>query len=212
MNKMVDQVRKPKGKFGKIVAKSMNKGPHAKMGIWGLNNISINIDAIILDIGCGGGGNIDRLVKIAVDGKVYGIDYSETSIHISRRVNKENIEKGLVEIQLTSVSNLPFSKNTFDLVTAFESYYFWPDLINDLKGIYKILKVGCTLALINGGYKSENQKFKKRNEKWSKIGNFDIHTPDDFKEFLTKAGYSEIEIIEEVKKGWIIAKGKKINT
>jgi hypothetical protein len=72
--------------------------------------------------------------------------------------------------------------------------------------------VGCTLALINGGYKSENQKFKKRNEKWSKIGNFDIHTPDDFKEFLTKAGYSEIEIIEEVKKGWIIAKGKKINT
>ena len=208
---MVDQVRKPKGKFGKIVAKSMNKGPHAKMGIWGLNNISINIDAIILDIGCGGGGNIDRLVKIAVDGKVYGIDYSETSIHISRRVNKENIEKGLVEIQLTSVSNLPFSKNTFDLVTAFESYYFWPDLINDLKGIYKILKVGCTLALINGGYKSENQKFKKRNEKWSKIGNFDIHTPDDFKEFLTKAGYSEIEIIEEIKKGWILAKGKKIN-
>ncbi len=208
---MVDQVRKPKGKFGKIVAKSMNKGPHAKMGIWGLNNISINIDAIILDIGCGGGGNIDRLVKIAVDGKVYGIDYSETSIHISRRVNKENIEKGLVEIQLTSVSNLPFSKNTFDLVTAFESYYFWPDLINDLKGIYKILKVGGTLALINGGYKSENQKFKKRNEKWSKIGNFDIHTPDDFKEFLTKAGYSEIEIIEEIKKGWILAKGKKIN-
>ena len=208
---MVDQVRKPKGKFGKIVAKSMNKGPHAKMGIWGLNNISINIDAIILDIGCGGGGNIDRLVKIAVDGKVYGIDYSETSIHISRRVNKENIEKGLVEIQLTSVSNLPFSKNTFDLVTAFESYYFWPDLINDLKGIYKILKVGGTLALINEGYKSENQKFRKRNEKWSTIGNFDIHTPDDFKEFLTKAGYSEIEIIEEIKKGWILAKGKKIN-
>ena len=212
MNKIVNQVRKPKGKFGKIVAKSMNKGPHAKMGIWGLNNISINIDAIILDIGCVGGGNIDRLVKIAVDGKVYGIDYSETSIHISRRVNKENIEKGLVEIQLASVSNLPFSKNTFDLVTAFESYYFWPDLISDLKGIYKILKVGGTLALINEGYNSENQKFRKRNEKWSIIGNFDIHTPDDFKEFLTKAGYSEIEIIEEVKKGWIIAKGKKINT
>ncbi|MHA1491479.1 MAG: class I SAM-dependent methyltransferase [Promethearchaeota archaeon] len=209
MEKMVNQARKPDGKFGKIFTKGMNKGAHAKMAEWALKYIPIKLDANILDIGCGGGGNIDRMTKIAVDGKVYGIDYSEVSINTSKKVNKKNIEKGIVEIKHSSVSNLPFLENTFDLITGFEAYYFWPDLVNDLKGIYKVLKPGGTLALTNEAYKCKNEKLRKRSEKWSKIGHFDIHSPDEFREFLTKAGYSEIEIIEEEKKGWILIKGKK---
>ena len=209
MEKMVNQARKPDGKFGKIFVRGMNKGNHDKMAKWALGYISIKSDAIILDIGCGGGGNIDRMTKIAVNGKVYGIDYSEVSISTSKKVNKKNIEKGNVEIKHSSVSNLPFLENTFDLITGFEAYYFWPDLVNDLKGIYKVLKPGGTLALTNEGYKGKNEKLRKKSEKWSKIGHFDIHDPDEFREFLTKAGYSEIKIIEEEIKGWILIKGKK---
>ncbi|MCK4239697.1 MAG: class I SAM-dependent methyltransferase [Candidatus Lokiarchaeota archaeon] len=209
MTKMLNQCRKPKGRFGRIMAKGMNKGPHAKMAVWSLNHISVKPNDIILDIGCGGGGNVNKLAKIAIEGKVYGIDNSEISVEISKKVNKELIENGNVEIQHASVSSLPFNENTFDLVTGYETYYFWPDLINDLKGIYKVLKPGGILALINEGYKSENEKYRKRNEKWAKIGNFEIHTPEQFKEFLTKAVFSEIEIFTEKNKGWIIVKGKK---
>ncbi len=209
MTKMLNQCRKPKGRFGRIMAKGMNKGAHAKMAVWSLNHVLVKPNDIILDIGCGGGGNVNKLAKIAIEGKVYGIDNSEISVEISKKVNKELIENGNVEIQHASVSSLPFNENTFDLVTGYETYYFWPDLINDLKGVYKVLKPGGILALINEGYISENEKYRKRNEKWAKIGNFEIHTPEQFKEFLTKAVFSEIEIFTEKNKGWIIVKGKK---
>ncbi|MDX1798738.1 MAG: class I SAM-dependent methyltransferase, partial [Candidatus Lokiarchaeia archaeon] len=56
---LVNQVRKPKGKLGKIIARGMNRG-HSKLAIWGISHISIESTNIILDIGCGGGSNIKR--------------------------------------------------------------------------------------------------------------------------------------------------------
>ncbi|MFX1255089.1 MAG: class I SAM-dependent methyltransferase [Promethearchaeota archaeon] len=206
--KMVDQVRKPKGRFGRLMARGMNRG-HAKMANWGLTHISINSTDIILDVGCGGGGNVHKFANIILEGKVYGIDYSEVSVEVSKKVNKKLIEGGRVKIHHASVSSLPFENNTFDLVTGFEAYYFWPDLITDLKEIYRVLKTEGTLLLVNEAYKCANEKFRRRNEKWAKLGNFEIHSSKEFEEFLEKAGYSEIEVFEEKDKGWLAIKGKK---
>ena len=205
---LVNQVRKPKGKLGKIIAKGMNKG-HAKLAKWGLSNFSIKPHYYILDIGCGGGGNINRIAEIIIDGKIYGIDYSETAVYISKKVNKKYIEKGIVEIYQGSVSSLPFKDNYFDLITGFEVYYFWLDLISDLKEIYRVLKPNGFLILVNEGYICKNKKKREKAEKWSKLGNFPIHTPNEYKQFLEKASFSNIQIFEEYKKGWITAMGVK---
>ena len=39
--KLINQCRKTKGRFGKLIAKGMNKG-HSKMASWGISHISIN--------------------------------------------------------------------------------------------------------------------------------------------------------------------------
>ena len=205
---LLNQVRKPNGKLGRVIVTGMNKG-HAKLAKWGLSNFLIEPNYVILDIGCGGGGNIKRFAEIITDGKVYGIDYSETAIYISTKINKKYIEKGIVEIYQGSVSSLPFKDNYFNLISGFEAYYFWPDLIRDLKEIYRVLKPNGYLILVNEGYICNNEKKRKKAEKWSKLGNFPIHTPDEYREFLKKAGFSYIQIFEENKKGWIIAMGMK---
>ena len=205
---LVNQVRKPCGKLGRIIAREMNRG-HAKLAKWGLSNITIESNYTILDIGCGGGGNIKRFAEIAKDGKIYGIDYSETAVDISMEINKKYIEEGIVEIYQGTVSSLPFKDNYFDLATGFEASYFWPDLIKDLQEIYRVLKPNACLILVNEGYISNNKKKRKKAENWSKLGNFPIHTPDEYREFLKKAGYSNIQITEENQKGWITAKGMK---
>jgi len=205
---LVNQVRKPNGKIGRIMAKGMNKG-HAKLAKWGLSNCIIESYYFILDIGCGGGGNINNFAKIIKDGKVYGIDYSKTAIYVSRKINKEYIEKGIVEINKGSVSSLPFNDNYFHVITGFEAYYFWPDLIKALKEIYRVLRPNGYLILVNEGYICNNEKKRKRAEKWSKLGNFPIHAPHEYREFLEKAGFSNIRIFEEKKKGWITATGMK---
>ncbi len=205
---LVNQVRKPKGKLGRIIVSGMNKG-HAKLAKWGLSNFSIETNSNILDIGCGGGANIKYFAEIITDGKVYGIDYSEEAVYISMKTNKQYIDKRIVEIYKGSVSSLPFKDSYFDLVTGFEAYYFWPDLIRDLREIYRVLKPNGHLILINEGYISNNEKTRKKAENWSKLGNFPIHTPSEYREFLKEAGYSNIEIFEKYKKGWITAMGMK---
>ena len=204
MEKMLKQSRKPTGGFGKFHARLMNIG-HSHVTRWGLSHISINKDDTILDIGCGGGKTINTLAKIAPEGKIYGIDYSEVSVEVAINTNKKLINAGRVEILHASVESLPFPNNLFNLVTAIESYYFWPDLVNNLKEIRRILKPGGSLILINACYRDE--KFEKRNSNLARIGKFTYHLPDEFRIFLRDAGYSQIQIEVLENKNWIAAIG-----
>ncbi len=206
MEKMVKQCRKPTGRFGRFVGMGMNMG-HGKLWRWGLSHISINLDAFILDVGCGGGKTVLELAQISSSGKVCGIDYSEEMVQLARKINRKFIENGHVEIMHGSVSSLPFTDGMFNLVTAFEACYFWPNLIDDLKEIKRGLKPGGTLLIANEVYKHE--KFEKRNLKWAKWCDMMLHTPEEYHAFLTEAGYMAIEIDDVPEKNWITAIAKK---
>jgi len=49
-------------------------------------------------------------------------------VEASRHANAHGIRTGRIEIRQASVSRLPFPDGTFDLVTAVETHYYWPDL------------------------------------------------------------------------------------
>lgn len=206
MEKMVKQCRKPTGLFGRFVGMGMNWG-HIKLQRWSLSHISIKPNAYILDVGCGGGKAFQELALISSSGKVCGIDYSEEIVQLAQKINKTFIENGHVEIMHGSVSSLPFRDGMFNLVTAFEAYYFWPNFIDDLKEIKRVLKPGGTLLIANEVYKHE--KFEKRNVQWAKWGNMMLHTPEEYRGFLTEAGYRAIEIDDVPEKNWIAAIAKK---
>lgn len=191
MEKILKQARMPEGRFGAFWARFMNIG-HSRLTRWGLSHISINKDDTILDIGCGGGRTVNTLAKIAAEGKVYGIDYSEVSVAVSTSKNKRLIDAGRVKILHASVDSLPFSDDMFNLVIAVESCYFWPDLVNNLKEIRRVLKPGGSVIIVNGIYRDE--RFEKRNSKLARMGDFTYHLPDEFRVFLKDAGYSSIQI------------------
>lgn len=71
--------RKPQGFWGKLMVAGMNGGSHAKMAFWGIDLGSVPADGEILDIGCGGGANLARLMKRSSEARVTGVDYSEVS-------------------------------------------------------------------------------------------------------------------------------------
>jgi len=194
----------PEGRFGAFWARFMNIG-HSRLTRWGLSHISINKDDTILDIGCGGGRTVNTLAKIAAEGKVYGIDYSEVSVAVSTSINKKLIDAGRVRILHASVDSLPFPDDTFNLVTAVESCHFWPDLVNNLKEIRRVLKPGGSVIIVNGIYRDE--RFEKRNSKVARMGDFTYHLPDDFRVFLKDAGYSSIQIEVLENKNWIAVTG-----
>jgi ubiquinone/menaquinone biosynthesis C-methylase UbiE len=95
---------------------------------------------VILDIGCGGGMNINRMAQSAK--KVYGVDYSIESVNLSKEVNQDLIREGRVEVHEGNVMDLPFEDNSFDIVTAFETVYFWPDIVKSFGEVKRVLKPG----------------------------------------------------------------------
>ena len=205
MEKIVKQSRQPAGTFGTIYARLMNVG-HSHVTRWGLSHVSINKDDAILDIGCGGGKTVNTLAKIATEGKIYGIDYSEVSVAVASSINKKLIDAGRVDILHAFAESLPFPDDSFDLVTAVESYYFWPDLISNLKEIRRVLKPGGSVVLINACYRDE--RFEKRNANLARMG-ITYHLPEEFREFLRDAGYSSIQIDVLENKNWVTAIGTK---
>jgi len=204
--KLVMQCRKPSGHFGKFVGRSMNFG-HTRVRRWGLSHISIKPDSCILDIGCGGGKTVKEISSSLSKGKVYGIDYSEDMVQLSKKVNANMIKKNIVEITYGIVSSLSFPDNMFDFVTAFETYYFWPDLINDLIEIKRVLKPGAFLLMVHAAYKDD--QFKKRNSKLVNLLDIKIHTPDEYKLFLSEAGYQIEKINNLPEKNWITVVAQK---
>jgi SAM-dependent methyltransferase len=203
---LINQVKKPSRWTGRFFLALMNKS-HSSLTDWGLQHVQINPDSTILDVGCGGGRTIQKLAAIATEGKVYGIDYADGSVAASRANNQPFIQAGRVEIQKASVSQLPFAENTFDLVTAIETQYYWPDLVNDMREILRVLKPAGTLLIIAESYRHGTYNALQRPVmKLLKSSNLSV---DDQRELFSSAGYTDVQIWEEGSKGWICAIGKK---
>ena len=150
-----ENTRKPVGLGGKIMVAMMNFG-HSAMAEWGLRFLQPAPDAMVLDCGCGGGANIKTLLKLCPNGKVQGIDYSSVSVEKARKVNARAIAAGRCTVQQASVAELPFEAEQFDVVTAFETVYFWPELAQNFREVYRVLKPGgifCGCFYVKGEQK-----------------------------------------------------------
>jgi ubiquinone/menaquinone biosynthesis C-methylase UbiE len=209
-DKVIAQCRKPSGLFGRYILWDMNRH-HSKLTDWGLGHVSIAQTDTILDVGCGGGRTISKLAAMASGGKVHGIDYSEESVTAAHRNNKRWIDIGRVSIREGAVSQLPFANDAFDLVTAIETHLFWPDLPNDFREILRVLKSGGALLIVAEIYRGGKHLEGVRKKIFEKhlAANMNLLTPDEHSVLFTNAGFADVQIFEELDKGWICGVGKK---
>lgn len=194
---------KPKGLGGKIMVNMMNTG-HSSMAEWGFTHIEIAENNICLDIGCGGGANVKRLLEKSPHGQVTGIDYSEISVEKSQKLNKAEIANRRCKILQGNVMELPFGDEAFDVITAFETIYFWSDIDDAFKQVYRVLKNTGTFMICNEA-NGENSK----EEKWTNIvQGMKIYNSEQVKKSLESAGFADIKIHKN-KKGWLCVVCKK---
>ena len=198
------QVKKPTRFVGRLFARLMNNS-HSALTDWALTHVEIDNGATVLDVGCGGGRTIEKLAQVATS--VYGVDYASGSVGESQSHNKQLIAEGRVHVERASVSQLPFTGDFFDVATAVETQYYWPDLANDMQEILRVLKPGGRLMIVAESYKGG------RND-WllgpvMRLISSNRLSADDQRTLFQSAGYTEIELFEELRKGWLCSIGRK---
>lgn len=205
---LIKNARKPVGELGHKILDRMNES-HESMASWGVSHFEIKPSDKILDIGCGGGRNLERFSnQISGEGKVIGIDYSEVSVEKSAKLNEKAIEDAKVEVIQGSVSEMPFEDNTFDIVTGFETIYFWPDFINDLKEVNRVLKKDGLVFFCNEAVYREGKMEKY--EDLIELLDMKIYSEDVLAKSLEESGFKDFKAYINEENDWICVTARKI--
>lgn len=200
----VRQCRKPTWWLGRFVAAGMNRS-HGPLTDWGLSHVEVRKDFTVLDVGCGGGATVARLANLT-GGKVYGVDYSAASVATARTTNASRIAAGQVEIREASVSSLPFPDRTFDLVTAVETHYYWPNLAEDLREIRRVLKPGGQAMILGEVYRG-SWLSPLYATAMALLGGSYLR-PEEHRTAFAAAGYEDIRLDVDRRRVWICVVGR----
>ena len=185
---------KPQGMMGKIVVAMMNKG-HVGIAAWGFSHLTLRGDERVLDCGCGGGANVAKFLQLLPGGYVSGLDYSPVSVEKARDVNSAAIAAGQCTILQGNVLKLPFEDGQFDVVTAFETVYFWAEIARCFAEVCRVLKPGGVFMITN-----ETSGKTGAHEKWQKlVDGMSVYTGEDLEELLTGVGFARVMIDEDLK-------------
>lgn len=169
---------------------------HYEMNKWALTSINIPESAVMLDVGCGGGKTLQLLSSLNTYGKIYGIDYAEQAVKDSTQANKLDIDMGKMFIQQACVTKMPFSTSTFDLITAFQTHYFWSDIERSIAEIYRVLaSQGCFLLV------AERYKINYHMTAYT--------TKEEMEQLFHHIGFDTVNYVVSPNQKWVCIKGIK---
>ena len=189
------QFSRPSSLMGRLLLRSMNIG-HGRLHQWGLKAAGIQLTDSVLDVGCGCGKAISRILE-ETRREVAGVDHSSEAVKTARSVNRAAVSSGRLRIVESSVESLPFRDGFFDVVTAFETTYFWPELQVGLTEIHRVLNRGGRLVIAN--------EFADRASAGAWADRLNMHVPDS--EALAgaayEAGFLMVDVSVHPHNGWL---------
>ena len=196
--KIFSQTKKPEGILGKMMVNSMNAG-HTPMALWGMKHLPLLHPQNIVDLGCGGGQNVENLLNAYSSAYVTAIDYSAVSVEKSKQKNATAIQANRCQIIQDDVSKLSLKDNRYDLATAFETIYFWPGPLESFKEVFRILKSDSYFLIVN-----ECDGTNPKDQKWlDMIDGMSIYPKDELVDYLKKAGFDSVQVVHDQEKHWI---------
>lgn len=187
--------------YGRAQLRGMNNR-YSLLSTWGLSHVFFQRKRLVLDVGCGGGKNLKRILNQSKNVNAIGVDQSSESVKTSTRKNRRAVKSGRLQVVQGSVEALPFASNLFDLVTAIESVHYW-DIEKGVSEVYRTLKKGGQFLIVN-----ETQTSDGLGAYLAEVG-FKVYTKQQLESYLKKAGFSKIRTDVNENGKWIAIVAEK---
>ncbi|MFE2938913.1 class I SAM-dependent methyltransferase [Streptomyces sp. NPDC059255] len=209
--------KRPDGRAGRLIGHVMTK-QHRTLTVWAIEHMGVRRSERVLDIGCGGGMAVKLLSERASRGFVAGVDHSPEMVRQSVRRNVDGVAAGRVAFQQGDAGELPYEDESFDQVSAIETFYFWPDPMRGLAEAYRVLRPGgqvsVTLEMSREAAERPTAKQRylgKRFTERSEREGLRILSGNDLVEMLGKAGFRDGRYVAEPTRsfGWVCALARK---
>lgn len=183
----ITQCMRPHGEEGIETIQNMNEN-HREISEFAFECINVGKNDKILDIGCGGGVNIEKFLKLTSE-NVNGLDYSEVSVAESIKRNKTAVDCGRCEVIQADVSTMPIEDESYDLASAFETIYFWPEIEETFKEVSRIIKPNGQFMIAQGTDGNHPD-----DEKWlATVEGMHVYTAPQLEKYLLDAGFKSVE-------------------
>lgn len=200
--RFLQNLKKPESSaYGRAQLRGMNNR-YSLLSSWGFSHVFFTRKRLVLDVGCGGGKNLKRLLNQSKNINAIGVDQSSESVKTSTRKNRRAIKSGRLQVVQGSVEALPFASNLFDLVTAIESVHYW-DIEKGVSEVYRTLKKGGQFLIVN-----ETQTSDGLDAYLAEVG-FKVYTKQQLESYLKKAGFSKIRTDVNENGKWIAIVAEK---
>ncbi len=175
--------------WGTRALMAMNSKKHADMPEWALEELQDEQFDKILDIGCGGGANMKRMLNMFPGCRVTGLDISNYALNVARDLNFDDIDQGRCFLSGGSANQMPLPKETFDLATAFETVYYWSGITACFTEVKRVLKPGGIFMIGNelDGMASSDHRMELA------VGLLHVYTIEELESVLTAAGFVDIK-------------------
>jgi len=181
------QLRKPSGWFGSLLLSRLMNLSNRQLISSTLAALELNPQHHVLEIGFGGGLALSRLCGLLTSGVAWGVDYSPEMVRRAERKFHREIAAGRIRVQLGEVSRLPFPDIAFDRVFTINTIYFWPDALQGLSEIRRVLKNDCLAAV------SLRSREKMQRVAFTKHG-FHLFEPQEVADLMRQAGFSNVRV------------------
>ena len=205
LHKYYARGRHPKGFWGQRALKSMNGNKHAAMPQWVFEELKIDENVNILDMGCGGGANIKRMLAKYPQARATGLDLSNLSIEMAKDLNYKEVVDGQCIIIGGNVTQMPLAREIFDVVTAFETIYYWASLDLGAAEMLRVLKPGG-MAVIANEMDGETEQDRVTEHC---VGGIRIYTINEIKQSLVEAGFKNIDARHDEGRRFICVTARK---
>ncbi len=186
--KYYTRARFPRGFWGKRTLKKMNGPQHALLPEWVFADFIIPDNIRVLDVGCGGGANIKRMLSMNPTITATGLDNSPLAMDMTHEENYRDIVDKRCLVLGGDALEMPLAKDAFDLVTAFEITCYWPSLATGVQELFRVLKPNGTCLIAN-----EMDGTEKGVGDLERAADIRIYTIEDIKDRLSQAGFADIK-------------------